>query len=427
MVSGCSGSARRGRASKEDRLDGDFLTFVRLWSFVAARPLTALAAVATVAALIILWTSTRIRSQGMLLLGSGQYFVREVDILIMIYMTASKDDVDRFRAASSSWLSRTEIQHFSVDYIGLLCADDPDLPRVYGQDNVAFLPCRHGYENLITKGVEGYKYVSAHYRTKYVIKTDVDTVLPLDCMFRLVRDVDPAECPSFGMGLWYPGNQSEVWRRTDQPYGLKFHNDEYIKDTGHKFYAPYPSGWAIIWTGDVARFLGMFGQEGPRWRSSWKIDDAAIGTFMLGLDICRLPLTCHVVAGLEPSEVKSMSSIQESSESGALPVASNGAVEGFEGPLLDDVPGFGDLGNTQASSLGNCANRCALLPRCVSFEFSPTAGHGENVQNCQLASNATQSGKPFRDFALYLRKRANAATPAPAPALTLRGASSLSL
>merc|ERR1712224_1187055 len=58
-------------------------------------------------------------------------------------------------------------------------------------------------------------------------------------------------------------------------------------------------------------------------------------------------------------------------------------VEGFKGPLSDDVPGIGDLANVQVSNLHECASRCRALSDCRSFEFSPTANTVAHARNCQ--------------------------------------------
>merc|ERR1712224_718577 len=81
-----------------------------------------------------------------------------------------------------------------------------------------------------------------------------------------------------------------------------------------------------------------------------------------------------------------------------------GKIDGFNGPLSDDVPGLGDIANVHASSLGNCASRCLGHAECRSFEYSLTAGMFEAVRNCQLAKGNTPSGLANKDFKLYIRQ-----------------------
>merc|ERR1712196_568821 len=49
-------------------------------------------------------------------------------------------------------------------------------------------------------------------------------------------------------------------------------------------------------------------------------------------------------------------------------------VDGFEGPLVDDVPGPGSMANLQVSSLNSCASMCRTSTVCMSFEYSQTVG-----------------------------------------------------
>lgn len=327
------------------------------------------------------------------------------DLVIMIYMTGSKDDTLRLAAASESWLARPHVLGLTFTYVGLVCADDPDVPRVFGNEHVALVGCRHGYKTLVTKGIEGYRYISEHYNFNYVMKTDVDTVVPLDCVVDTLRRLNRAKCPSFGMGHWYPARTSEVWLSGDYPHGPKFGNDAYAEETGNDFYSPYPSGWAIVWSADIARFLGMhgMGNYAPKWRRSWTVDDAAIGTFLVGIEMCQLPIPCSLASGLGAADVGSRSKAIGDGNS-VLPVGAGNEIVGFSGPYDDDVPGPGDLANVQASSLGNCAARCVAEPRCRSFEFSASATATGFVRNCQLASLTLASGSKFADFELYLRQ-----------------------
>jgi len=79
-------------------------------------------------------------------------------------------------------------------------------------------------------------------------------------------------------------------------------------------------------------------------------------------------------------------------------------VEDFFGPLADDIPGIGDLGNLQVFDLGECAHLCRENLHCSAFEFSATvASILEPVRNCQLCSSRARAGVQFRDFVLYLR------------------------
>jgi len=323
------------------------------------------------------------------------------ELVAIIYMTGSQEDVSRLKHASASWLlSSSSLRSFT--FVCLICADDPDVWRLYGEEHVAVLPCRHGYPSLITKGIEGYRYVAENFRFSYVMKTDIDTVVPMDCVAQAIRSVDQKECPSFGMGFWYPGNHSKVWTLANQLYGPKFHNEAYLHDTGHEYYSPYPSGWAIIWTADVAKFLGMFGQKKPRWRRSWTVDDAGIGTFLVGVDLCRLPLPCSAQSGLASGSIDGVAKTVND-DSSQLQVGPGNTLTGFEGPLNDDVPGPGDLANVQASSLGNCAHRCQVESACKSFEYSPTVKILSPVRNCQLAVGTKKSGIKYLDFSLYVK------------------------
>merc|ERR1719428_1410588 len=225
--------------------------------------------------------------------GSGQYY----DLIALIYATASKKDQIRMRRAIDGWLTERKDDSFTFKYVFVVCADDPLVHEVIGREDIALVPCVNGYETLVTKGIEGYKYVSKNFRFKYVLKADVDVTVDVDCIMGEIFRIDREKCPSFGFGRWYPEGWSQVWKKTDLPYGIKFHNDNYLADTGFTYYPPYMSGWAFVWSGDVANVLGMFGNDAPKWRSTWRIDDSAIGTFVTGLDMCRisLPKECFPV------------------------------------------------------------------------------------------------------------------------------------
>lgn len=164
----------------------------------------------------------------------------------------------------------------------------------------------------------------------------------------------------------------------------------------------------------MVRYLGMFGatKDHPQWRRTWTVDDAAIGTFLVGLDICQLPMPCHLASSLSAGEVAGESKAL-TDDITELTVGKDDSVPGFSGPYDDDVPGIGDLANVQAASVGNCAARCMALERCKSFEFSPTAGQGvaadtasssQLIRSCQLASSNVASGRKFADFVLYLKE-----------------------
>eukprot|EP00746_Dinoflagellata_sp_MGD_P010434 gnl/MRDRNA2_/MRDRNA2_121537_c0_seq1.p1 gnl/MRDRNA2_/MRDRNA2_121537_c0~~gnl/MRDRNA2_/MRDRNA2_121537_c0_seq1.p1 ORF type:complete len:812 (-),score=105.91 gnl/MRDRNA2_/MRDRNA2_121537_c0_seq1:110-2545(-) len=79
-------------------------------------------------------------------------------------------------------------------------------------------------------------------------------------------------------------------------------------------------------------------------------------------------------------------------------------LEGFAGPFADDIPGAGDILNIQVQGLTHCATLCKEIPRCRSFEFSPTAAASAPIRNCQLASSINRAGVPYSDFGLYLKK-----------------------
>merc|ERR1712118_445131 len=157
-----------------------------------------------------------------------------------------------------------------------------------------------------------------------------------------------------GMGRWYPPASSKVWMYNDQPYGPKYHNEAYAADTGAQFYLPYISGWAILWSADVAQMLGMFGHDRPKWRDTWTIDDAAIGTFIIGLDLCRLHLPCDTRTDVNAEDMAKKSGELSGPSKVVDEPNSRMELKGFDGPFDDDVPGPGDLAKVQATSLGNC-------------------------------------------------------------------------
>lgn len=327
------------------------------------------------------------------------------DLVSLIYSTASEEDKERLQAARSSWLSEKTIGGLSFKYVVLICADDSGAFRLLGEPDVAIIPCKHGYTSLVTKGIEGYRYIASNYRFDYVLKTDMDTVVPLSCIVKSIKEVDRKKCPSFGIGRWYAGGDSKVWTIGDVPYGPKYHNEPYKADTGNNFYNPYASGWANVWSADVARFLGMFGRsdaQTPEWRRTWMIDDAAIGTFIIGLDICRVGLACQTPSGISAAEV-ALQNRAIADDKSSLPVLAGEKIEGFEGPFKDDVPGIGDLMNIHAPNIGNCAHRCQMLKGCQSFEFSPSVQESEDIKNCQIATGSSFGGKQFADYVAYLK------------------------
>jgi len=235
-----------------------------------------------------------------------------------------------------------------------------------------------------------------------VLKIDADSLINLACVEKSLREV-PKKCASFGMGLWRVAGDSKVFG----PEHGKYDNTAFREDTGADAYPPYMTGWALMWSADVARFLGMAGDQAkqmPKWRTSWTIDDAAIGTFVLGLDLCRLALTCPVWTDQEPSAMRTIWAVL-SDPSTSSKVEKGGRIEGFSGPFDDDVPNLGDLYNLQAESLGHCAALCKAIGACRSFEYSRTAGKNWNdpIKNCQIATGTNRAGKQWRDFKLYIR------------------------
>jgi len=79
-------------------------------------------------------------------------------------------------------------------------------------------------------------------------------------------------------------------------------------------------------------------------------------------------------------------------------------IGGFSGPLADDVPGPGDLGNCQVPWIDECARMCRENPRCQSFEYSPTATLDAAIRNCQLTSSQSRGGAQYNDFMLYFKR-----------------------
>merc|ERR1711939_1225075 len=204
-----------------------------------------------------------------------------------------------------------------------------------------------------SREAQGYKYVTSHFSFRYLLKAELTPGVSFECLEKNIRDIDEHECPSFGLGRWFQPQTAKVWLHHEEPYGKKYHNEYYQGLVGSTFYAPYMSGWAMVVTADVARFLGMYGRDMPRWRNFWRIEDAAIGTYMIGLDICHVELMCDPIGEQElPSAPPTFAPTQEP----AIEVL--GRVLGFHGPFDDDVPGIGSLANIQVSNLQECAYRC---------------------------------------------------------------------
>jgi hypothetical protein len=206
------------------------------------------------------------------------------------------------------------------------------------------------------------------------------------------------------MGAWRAARTSKVFKKGDPGAG-KYPNDAFIHDSGFRFYPPYMIGWLNVWSADVARFLGMAGLPSsrmPAWKSGWTIDDAAIGTFVLGLDICRLKNPCVTATDVEYEQFEWRYNGDITGHK--LKFKPDVPVEGFKGPLRDDVPGTGDLENVWTETLKQCAEKCRSNPECKSFEHSPTVGRRAAVKNCQIASGTSLTGRPCDDFSLYLKK-----------------------
>lgn len=329
------------------------------------------------------------------------------DVIIMIIGQGTENDRKRMDAAEATWL-KSENPGVTYTYFFAICQDDPGLKCSGKSDcfrdrpHVVVLPCIHGYKFLATKSVEGYKYIASTYEFRWVLKIDVDSLIDMRCVAKSLHSVSK-KCPSFGMGLWRVVGDSKVFG----PEHGKYDNTAFKQDTGSDAYPPYMTGWVLLWSADVARFLGMAGAESsemPKWRTTWTIDDAAIGTFVLGLDMCRLPLTCPVWTSQEGSAMQSVWEVL-SDPSKKTKVGAGGAIEGFMGPFKDDVPDLGDLYNLQADDLGHCASICRSNSACASFEFSPTAGEkwDDPIKNCQIASRTNRAGTQWRDYTLYIR------------------------
>lgn len=329
------------------------------------------------------------------------------DVIALVMATASPHDKSLMDAADKTWLNFSS-HTMRFTYFYALCHDEPAVAQCKSGDpgcirdrpHVKVIPCRHGYKFLTSKSIEGYRYIVQNYDFKYVFKVDVDSLIDLSCLETSILHV-PKKCSSFGMGLWRAAMDSKVFSDGNP----KYDNAAFARDTGADGYPPYMTGWAMLWSADVVRFLGMAGLSGmPKWRQTWTIDDAAIGTFVLGLDLCRLPMTCPVWTEQSGPQIEHIWDQLHKGKS--LAVGQDGKIEGFRGPFDDDVPNLGDLYNLQAKDLGHCASMCATNPQCRSFEFSTTAGthHNDPVKNCQIASGTHRAGVQWRDYVLYLKQ-----------------------
>lgn len=354
------------------------------------------------------------------------------DIVALIFSTGRKIDRQRMQQAEETWLKwhGDYVTNLTMSWVFILCQGDAGTERCSGKDNSAdyvgpcndvnknavMLPCQHDYARLIGKGVAGYRYVAEHFDFKYVIKADVDSILDVQCAINRVREIPP-DCHSWGLGLWRVVHDSKVF--DNEPGAGKYRNPAYKKDTGNDWYPPYMTGWAMVWSGDVARFLGMAGYtaEGlhsmPRWRDTWTIEDAAIGTFIAGLNICRVSLaaTCSIWTELQPTEFKLRDLVLTNSSEDviaqAIDAGTQNQIPDFDGPLDDDIPNLGDLANVHVKSRKHCAAKCYLWPknRCKAFEYSPKANKTDTAKNCQLVSRKhPRAGKAYQDFKLYIRR-----------------------
>jgi len=345
-------------------------------------------------------------------------------IVALIYATGSDKDRQRMKLAEQTWLTShgTYRLDVSITWIFALCKGDPGTqlcPASVGPcpslgDRVVQLPCKHSYQTLIGKGIEGYRYIAENYNFKYVLKADIDSIMDVPCAASKIAEI-PDKCRSWGLGLWRIARDSKVFGKEDEgKVHRKYINKAYRQDTGNDWYPPYMTGWAFLWSADVARFLGMGGLPGgsmPTWRDTWSIEDAAIGTFIAGLDICKVSLAnkCSIWTEMEPKDFHKRDVILASGDEDALAAlieeGRNGELEDFEGPLNDDIENLGDLANVQAKSLQHCAAKCFLDKACRSIEFSKTVTGGGSEKNCQLVSiKHPRARKRYKDYKLYSRK-----------------------
>lgn len=338
------------------------------------------------------------------------------DFVVLVMGTASKQDVLRMEQAVNTWLAPNASSSMTFTIVLAVCKDDPGLQCdpargkghcVKHRPELVVLACEHGYKTLVSKSIEGYKYISSHFDFDYVLKADVDTISNLPCIEKQVEQISrEGKCSSFGLGFWHDPDDTKVFSDSDPMYGGKYGNSAYLRDTGLSRYLPYPTGWIILWSGNVARFLGMHGEKDmPSWERHWSIDDAAIGTFLIGLETCRVTFRCPMKTDIGINDYKPMHTVFSLGSS--LTVGQHLSIQGFEGPLADHVRGVGDLLNDDAKDLGHCAAKCKLLPNCAGFEFSPAAEANSAVGNCQLTASVIRTGSPFLDYSLYVKTSKN--------------------
>lgn len=345
---------------------------------------------------------------------SRQYY----DIVALILSTGTDQDMERMQLAEDTWLSwhGKYTTDMTMTHIFALCQGDPGTDCsgshcAVNRAHVVVLPCKHSYHALIGKSSAGYRYLVDNFNFKYLLKADVDSIMDVQCVVEKIKKI-PEKCRSWGMGLWRIARDSKVFDNRDPGAG-KYANPHYKQDTGIDYYPPYMTGWAFVWSGDVARFLGMGGlphDSMPTWRNTWTIEDAAIGTFVIGLNLCRLPLAgqCPVWTDMQPHHYPLrnliISHADEEKLAATINVDGDGKIDDYEGPHKDDIPNLGDIENVQAKSIKHCAAKCFLHQNCRSFEFSPTAQKGDAAFNCQLVSKKwPRVGRPYKDFRLYIR------------------------
>lgn len=311
------------------------------------------------------------------------------DLAVLVMTTAAKPDVLRMDAALDTWLHSSS-SGFRVRHFFAVCQDDPCLHcdgPFCAQDRpgLVILPCKHGYKSLITKTIEGYRYIAHHTAAPFVMKIDIDTIVDLACLEQTVRRVSES-CKSFGIGLWSERNRplvNDSWKFVD-PF--------YAKHTGLQNYLPYPSGMLSVWSADVVRFLGMAGLPDdlkPRWQSKWTMEDAAVGAFVIGLETCRMALECPTDTDLDGALIRQLHVAMQTA--GSFDVGEDGAIAGFVGPVAEAVVGNLDLANIHTVSLGRCAFMCAIMPSCVGLEYSPEAQANDFYRRCRLAATDAQS------------------------------------
>lgn len=344
------------------------------------------------------------------------------DIVALILSIATPKDVRRWELAENTWLKwhGKYTANLTMTHVFTLCEGDPGTKCTAGapcpskRHNVVVLPCKNSYAALIAKSTAAYRYVADSFNFSYLLKADVDSIMDVACVVQKIMKIPPT-CRSWGLGLWRIARDSKVFDDRDLGAG-KYANPAYKRDTGNDWYPPYMTGWAFVWSGDIARFLGMGGlpnEQMPVWRQTWTIEDAAIGTFIAGLDICRVSLAgvCPIWTDVEPEHYHVHDLIitqgDENKLAEELKVNDKGQIKDVEGPHRDDdIPGLGDLANVQAKSLKHCAAKCFLHRKCRAFEYSATvtADITPAMGNCQLVSRKwPRAGRKYRDYHLYIR------------------------